>query len=66
MARSGALLVLGALLGPASGFRTMRVPCADTNQTIYDFNATTLYQDDTVPFERYRGKVVLVFNVATY
>jgi len=66
MAIGGSLLVLGALLGVSSGEILHRVKCDPTNETIYQFNATTVYGNETVTFDRFKGKAVLVFNVATY
>jgi len=61
------LLVMGALLGLSSAAVTRRVECDNpSNGTIYPFNATTVYKNETVSFEQFKGKAVLIFNVATY
>jgi len=60
-------LVLGALLGVSTAEILHRVKCdPPTNETIYQFNATTVYGNETVTFDQFKGKAVLVFNVATY
>lgn len=37
-----------------------------SNQTIYDFSLDDVYQNDTIDFSAYRGKLVLLVNTATY
>jgi len=39
---------------------------ADDNATIYDFTMLDLSKTKNIPLSNYRGKVVLVVNVATY
>jgi glutathione peroxidase-family protein len=46
------LFLLGALLATASG------------ESIYDFNANTI-DGNGVSLDKYRGKVVVILNVAT-
>jgi len=44
----------------------MRRECGDVEGDFYQFSANLLNGSRTVDFEEYRGKVVLVYNVATY
>jgi len=60
------VLLAGALLGPAAAVTYQRVACDPSTVTIYGFNATNLYGNETVTLDRYQGKVVLIYNVATY
>jgi hypothetical protein len=60
------LLLAGTLLGPAAAEVFQRVPCDPTTQDIYGFNATLLSGNETVQFSEFAGKVVLVYNLATY
>jgi len=44
-----------------------RVECQNHgNETIYGYNATTVDGNKTVSFDEFKGKAVLIFNVATY
>jgi len=65
---SAAYVALGAtLLGLSSGEVMRRVECENHgNRTIYGFNATTVYGNETVSFDQFKGKAVLIYNVATY
>jgi len=67
MTRSREVVLLGAaLLGLAQAEVKLRVECQSGGETIYDYNATTVYGNETVSFEEFKGKPVLIFNVATY
>jgi len=66
-------MVLAALAGVGSSCETcpedalyQRVTCRPTNSTIYQFNATTVTGDKNVSFDEFKGKAMLIFNVATY
>lgn len=62
-------LALAAVLGvlsPALGqMGKCQQPSSD-NTTFYDFKLRNVHKNDTINFSDYRGKVVLLVNVATY
>jgi len=60
------ILLLGALLVPGQTQVTDRRSCVDVPGTLYDFNSTLLDEVTPVSLSDYAGKVVLVYNVATY
>ncbi|XP_045601599.1 glutathione peroxidase-like [Procambarus clarkii] len=60
------VLLGAALLCPALADITPRVQCGEVDGDIYQFSAKTLENGTDVSFQEYRGKVVLVVNVATY
>jgi len=68
MTRSREVVLLGAaLLGLAQAQVIRRVECENHgNGTIYGYNATTVHGNETVSFDQFKGKPVLIFNVATY
>ncbi|KAK8387962.1 hypothetical protein O3P69_020102 [Scylla paramamosain] len=66
MARLLPLVAAAALLGPAASTITSRRECGEVEGDFYQFSAKTLNDSHTVAFEEYRGKVVMVVNVATY
>jgi len=72
MVASTSVLLLGALLGPAAAtlsvpFKKNRVPCFVTsNETVYDFTEQDIHESEEISLARYKGKVMLIFNVATY
>ncbi|MPC12003.1 hypothetical protein E2C01_004680 [Portunus trituberculatus] len=66
MARLLPLVAAAALLGPAASTITSRRECGEVEGDFYQFSAKTLNGSHTVAFEEYRGKVVMVVNVATY
>jgi len=68
MARSREVVLLSAtLLGLAQAQVMRRVECQNHgNETIYGYNATTVDGNKTVSFDEFKGKAVLIFNVATY
>jgi len=49
-----------------SGLITSCNQKASNNGTIYDFTMLDLSKTKNIPLSNYRGKVVLVVNVATY
>jgi len=55
-----ALVAQGALALPKN-----RVRCDGTQGSFHDYNATNLYGNETVNFSDYKGKVVLLYNIAT-
>jgi len=60
------LVLLCTLVGAATvGALRTRVECDEVNGDFYDYSATLL-NGTHVDFSDYRGKVVLVVNVATY
>jgi len=61
------VLLLGALLGPAAASVSLRVNCHDTpNRTVYDFHEMDIHGEENISLSKYKGKVMLIFNVATY
>jgi len=60
------LLLLGTLLGPCMGEAYVSVNCTEGDDDIYQFNATLLDESATINFGDYRGKVLAIYNVATY
>jgi len=59
----GGAVLLG-LLAYVHGTRIECIPM-DT-RTVYDFNATNIYENETISLSRYQGKVLAVMNTATY
>ncbi|KAL7643845.1 UNVERIFIED_CONTAM: hypothetical protein RMT77_005851 [Armadillidium vulgare] len=60
------LLLLGTLLGPIlADVEYAKVECTPAGE-IYEYSARLLDGSGTVSFEDYRGKVILIYNVATY
>ena len=54
------MLVAGVLLGPSTSALVDwvgRVECEPDDQTIFQYNATNIYGNETIPFDRYKGKV---------
>ncbi|KAK7072894.1 hypothetical protein SK128_020146 [Halocaridina rubra] len=67
MARLLPFLVGAAtLVTPSLGVITDRQLCGPVTGDFYQFSANTLNGSTPISFEDYRGKVVLVYNVATY
>jgi len=70
MIGGSSVLLLGALLGPAAAtlpFKRDRVSCQDTsNQTVYDFHEFDIHGNENISLSKYKGQVMLIFNVATY
>jgi len=60
-----ALLLVTALAAPALGSRG-RFECSKGPQTFHDFSHSSIYNNETIPFSRYEGKVALVYNAANY
>lgn len=60
-------LVLFSLLQPSLGDSTLTQQCdSSIDGTIYDYKAKTLNGSRTVSLSEYKGKIVLIVNVATY
>lgn len=60
-------LLLGvALVTPGLAEVISRRTCGEVAGDFYQFSAKTLNGSNLIEFEEYRGKVVLVANVATY
>jgi len=66
MARLIPLLLGATLFTPGFSEMVFRRECGEVKGDFYQFSAKTLNGSETVNFEEYRGKVVLVYNVATY
>jgi len=64
-------LALVGLLAPAMALAappapTTRVRCEEPrSDTFYDYQAVNLWGNETIDFSRYKGKVVLAYNVAS-
>lgn len=45
-----------------------RVICDANNssETVYNFSAINIYENETIPLSRYEDRVLVVINVATY
>jgi len=63
-----ALTCLLVSLGEGKVQRVAKRPCLRQgyNGTIYDFDAVNLWGDKNVSLSDYKGKIVVVANVATY
>jgi len=60
-------LLLGvALVAPAASEVFDSRVCGEVSGDFYQFSAKTLNGSETIQFEEYKDKVVLVVNVATY
>ncbi|KAK4299056.1 hypothetical protein Pmani_028646 [Petrolisthes manimaculis] len=62
-------LVTLAAVGAAAQDRMPSRPCyhhPSSGDTIYDFEEADLFKTKNISMEDYRGKVVLIVNVATY
>ena len=57
--------VLSPIKGQSNGVGLCHVPSSD-NGTIYDFQMQNVHKNGTIDFGDYKGKVVLIVNVATY
>ncbi|XP_021358143.1 uncharacterized protein LOC110453512 [Mizuhopecten yessoensis] len=68
--RSGGVAILAALFGLLSSVSGQSVVCnqpSNRSSTVYDFPIRDLYYTQkTLHLSDYRGKVLLVVNVATY
>jgi len=59
-------LVMGLLAPLALALPQPRVRCNEPrNDTFYDYSALNLWGNETIDFSRYKGKVVLAYNVAS-
>jgi len=64
--KSLALVGLLAPLALAVPVPETRVRCTESrNDTFYDYSAVNLWGNETIDFSRYKGKVVLAYNVAS-
>jgi len=64
---SCSVLLLAALLGPAAAQVSLRVPCHDkSNKTVYDFEEYDILETEKISLDRYRGKTMMIYNVASY
>lgn len=61
-----ALATVLGVLSPALGQMGMCHQPSSDNTTFYDFKLRNVHKNDTINFSDYRGKVVLLVNVATY
>jgi hypothetical protein len=59
-------LALVALFGVACGQRTVCNQPASSGESIYDFKQADIYNNTVINLSDYRGKVVIISNVATY
>ncbi|KAK7072897.1 hypothetical protein SK128_020149 [Halocaridina rubra] len=60
-------LLLGAsLVATGTSEILFRRACGEANGDFYQFSAQLLNGSTTINFSDYQGKVVLVYNVATY
>ncbi|KAJ7402125.1 Glutathione peroxidase 3 [Pitangus sulphuratus] len=60
-------LFLAGLVQPGWSEEREKVDCYQSvKDTIYNYGAMTIDGDEYIPFERYRGKMVLFVNVATH
>ncbi|KAB7497714.1 hypothetical protein Anas_06155 [Armadillidium nasatum] len=61
-------LIIGIILSPMLSYSLeyLRVECHPGSEDIYGFNATLLDESRVVQFDEFRGKVLLIYNVATY
>ncbi|OWF48100.1 hypothetical protein KP79_PYT03810 [Mizuhopecten yessoensis] len=66
---SGGVAVFAAFFGLLSSVSGQTVVCsqpANSTSSVYDFSIQDIYQQRTMNLSEYRGKVLLVVNVATY
>jgi len=66
MARFVPLLLGAALVGSAQAEYFGRRECGETDGDFYQFSAKRINDSQLVNFEEYKGKVILVANVATF
>nr|XP_053633204.1 glutathione peroxidase-like [Cherax quadricarinatus] len=66
MTRLLPLLLSAALLSPGLADIIPRRECGEIEGDIYQFSANSLENGTNVSFEEFRGKVLLVINLATY
>jgi len=66
---AGKALVIASLFGvfgPSLGQRVICNPSIDDNSTIHDFSLKDVHNRNVIDLSAYRGKLVLMVNVATY
>lgn len=64
-----ALFALLAFLGVLHGATGLGVECqqpASSSQTVYDFTVPNIYQNKNVSLSEYRGKVLVITNLASF
>ncbi|KAK7072891.1 hypothetical protein SK128_020143 [Halocaridina rubra] len=66
MARFLSFLLGASLVIPTLGEKFLRRECKYVSNDLYQFSATLLNSSKKVDFSDYKGKVVLVYNVATF
>lgn len=60
-------LVLAGFIQPNQGQEKQKVDCYNSVEgTIYNYGAVTIDGREYVPFRKYKGKMILFVNVATY
>lgn len=62
---SAVLTILSPIRGQENGVGNCHVPSSE-NTTLYDFQLKNVHMNETINFSDYRGKVVMLVNVATY
>ena len=69
MAASPGVLLLGVFLSFLSVGMGQRMECAkpgNMSDNIYRYSAHDVYKTEVISLDRYRGKVALIYNTATY
>lgn len=69
MAGAQSSLALLAFLGVLHGASGLGVECqqpASSSQTVYDFTVPNIYQNKNVSLSEYRGKVLVITNLASF
>ena len=69
MAGAQSSLALLAFLGVLHGASGLEVECqqpASSSQTVYDFTVPDIYQNRNVSLSEYRGKVLVITNLASF
>ncbi|CAM4599103.1 unnamed protein product [Eretmochelys imbricata] len=60
-------LFLAGLIQPNQGEEKQKVDCYNSVEgTIYKYGALTIDGEEYIPFGKYKGKMILFVNVATY
>ena len=64
-------ILLGTLLGFPVRVGGFRIECNLKHfhanpPTVYDHEAVSLYENETIPMSRYSGDILLIVNVATF
>lgn len=64
--QNGNLLTVALCLGLLGHVYGTRIKCESLEpaaKTVYDFNATNIYKNETISFSQYRGNVLAIVNV---